>query len=87
MAAWRATLDVADRILAGELLIPHWRFKQGFDLNAYFESATRTDFVMILSGYGALPYLRDGPVATADSFAEANRVFGDNLLGYAFWFN
>ncbi|MFY8030879.1 MAG: hypothetical protein ACOVO5_03505, partial [Devosia sp.] len=87
VAAWRATLDVADKILAGELLIPHWRFKQGFDLNAYFETATRTDFVMILSGYGALPYLRDGPIATADSFAEANRVFGDNLLGYAFWFN
>lgn len=87
VAAWRATLDVADRILAGELLIPHWRFKQGFDLNTYFETATRTDFVMILSGYGALPYLRDGPIATADSFAEANRVFGDNLLGYAFWFN
>ncbi len=87
VAAWRATLDTVDQILAGDLLIPHWRFKQGFDLKAYFETAERTDFVMLLSGYGALPFLKDGPVADASTFAEANRVFGDNLLGYAFWFN
>jgi hypothetical protein len=42
---------------------------------------------MILTGYGALPFLKDGPIATAEDFAAANRVFGDNLLGYAFWFN
>jgi hypothetical protein len=87
VAAWRATLDTVDRVLAGELLVPHWRFKQGFDLKAYFETTERTDFVMLLSGFGALPFLKDGPVADASSFAEANRVFGDNLLGYAFWFN
>lgn len=85
--AWLATLDTLDQILDGKLLIPHWRFKQGFDLKAYFETAERTDLVMILAGYGALPFLKDGPIANADSFAEANRVFGDNLLGYAFWFN
>jgi len=87
VAAWRGTLDTLDQILDGELLIPHWRFKQGFDLKTYFETAERTDFVMILTGYGALPFLKDGPVATPETFAEANRIFGDNLLGYAFWFN
>jgi hypothetical protein len=85
--AWMATLDTADQILNGELLVPHWRFKQGFDLKAYFETATETDFVMILTGLGAVPFLKDGPVASADSFAEANKVFGDQWLGYAFWFN
>lgn len=87
VAAWRATLDAADAILDGRLLVPHWRFRQGFDLRAYFENATRTDLVMLLTGLDALPFLRDGPVASADSFAEANRVFGDQLFGYAFWFN
>jgi hypothetical protein len=87
VAAWRETLDTADAILDGTLLIPHWRFQQGFDLKAYFETATRTDLVMILTGHGALPFLRDGPIADASSFDAANRVFGDNLLGYAFWFN
>jgi hypothetical protein len=85
--AWMATLDTADQILNGELLVPHWRFKQGFDLKAYFETATETDLVMILTGLGALPFLKDGPVASAESFAAANKAFGAEWLGYAFWFN
>jgi hypothetical protein len=87
VAAWLETLDVADRILEGELLVPHWRFKQGFDLEAYFNTAKRTDLVLLLTGYDAIPYLKDGPIADGSSFAAANRVFGDNLLGYVFWFN
>jgi hypothetical protein len=87
VAAWMETLDTADKILAGELLVPHWRFKQGFDLKAYFETATHFDLVMMLTGYDSRPFLKDGPVATADSFAAANRVFGDEFLGYVFWFN
>ena len=87
IAAWLATLDAADRILSGELLVPHWRFEQGFDLKAYFENATRTDFVMLITGYDALPFLKEGPVVSPDTFAEANRVFGSSLWGYAFWFN
>jgi hypothetical protein len=87
VAAWMETLDTADRILAGELLVPHWRFKQGFDLKHYFETATHTDLVMLITGYDALPFLKDGPIASAESFAAANRVFGDQFLAYAFWFN
>jgi hypothetical protein len=85
--AWMATLDTVDQILAGELLIPHWRFKQGFDLKAYFENATETDIVMLITGQGALPYIKAGPIADAESFAEANRVFGTDWINYAFWFN
>lgn len=85
--AWMATLDTVDTILAGELLVPHWRFKQGFDLKAYFETATETDLVMLLTGYDALPYIKEGPIADAESFAEANRAFGTEWLNYAFWFN
>ena len=87
VAAWMETLDTADKILSGALLVPHWRFTQGFDLRAYFETATHTDFVMLLTGYDATPYLKEGPIATAESFAAANRVFGDEFLGYVFWFN
>jgi hypothetical protein len=85
--AWLETLDVVDKVLEGELLVPHWRFTQGFDLRAYFETATETDLVLLLSGSGALPFLRDGPVADARSFAAANRHFGADWLNYAFWFN
>ena len=87
VAAWLEALDTADSILAGELLVPHWRFAQGIDLAAYFERATRTDAVMLLTGHDALPFLADGPIASAESFAAANRVFGDSLPNYALWFN
>lgn len=85
--AWMATLDTVDEILTGELLIPHWRFRQGFDLKLFFETAEETDFVMLLAGQGALPFLSRGPVADADSFAAGNRVFGDNWPNFALWFN
>lgn len=87
VAAWMATLDRVDEILAGELLVPHWRFAQGFDLKTYFETARETDLVLLFTGSAALPYLKDGPVADAQSFAEANRVFGQDWLNYVFWFN
>lgn len=85
--AWMATLDRVDEILAGDLLLPHWRFRQGFDLRAYFETATETDLVMLFTGQGALPFLRDGPVADAQSFAAGNAVFGDRWPNFAIWFN
>lgn len=87
VAAWRATLDTAEQILNGELLVPHWRFRQGFDLKAWFDSSTNNDLVLLFTGPDALPYLKDGPVADVQSFAAANAVFGNDWLGYAFWFN
>lgn len=85
--AWLATLDQAQRVLNGELLVPHWRFKQGVNLRAYFDSATRTDLVMLISGYDAVPFLADGPVASPEDFRAAQDAFGSDWLGYAFWFN
>jgi len=87
VAAWRETLDRVDQVLDGELLLPHWRFSKGFDLKAYLETATETDLVMILTGAGALPFLRDGPIADAESFRATTQAFGEDWLGYAFWFN
>ena len=87
VAAWRATLDTAEQILDGELLVPHWRFRQGFDLKAWFETSTHNDLILLFTGMDALPYLKDGPVADVESFAAANAVFGNDWLGYAFWFN
>lgn len=87
VAAWMETLDTVDRILAGELLLPHWRFKQGIDLRAYFETARQTDLVLLLTGQGALPFLKSGPVADEDSFAAGNRVFGDAWPNFILWFN
>jgi len=87
VAAWRATLDEADKILDGTLLVPHWRFKQGFDLKAYFSTAKKTDLVMLLTGADAVPYIKDGPIASTEDFRAIQAAFGNDWLGYAFWFN
>lgn len=85
--AWLATLDQVDMILNGDLLLPHWRFSQGFNLKTWFETSTETDIVMLFTGHDALPYLQDGPVADAGSFAELNRAMGDDWPFFALWFN
>lgn len=87
VAAWLVTLDKAEDVLEGRLLLPHWRFRQGFDLKAYFERATETDLVMLLTGMGAVPFLADGPIASPDDFRAIQEAFGNDWLGYAFWFN
>ena len=87
VAAWLVTLEKAREVLEGRLLLPHWRFKQGFDLKAYFETATETDLVMILTGLGAVPFLKTGPVASQADFRAIEEAFGSDWLGYAFWFN
>jgi hypothetical protein len=87
VAAWLVTLEKARDVLEGKLLIPHWRFKQGFDLKAYFETATETDLVMILTGMGAVPFLAEGKVATPEDFRAIQDAFGSDWVGYAFWFN
>lgn len=87
VTAWMETLDTVDKILAGELLLPHWRFRQGFNLKLFFDTATETDLVMLLTGHDALPYLTSGPIADEDSFAAGNRVFGDSWPDFALWFN
>ena len=49
-------VDETETVLDGKLLVPHWRFKQGFDLKAYFDTATRTDLVMQRTGLDAVPF-------------------------------
>ncbi len=88
VGAWRETLDVSEAILRGELLLPHWRYGDlGFDLAAWFEGAERTDAVLLFTGLDALPYLKVGEIADAESFAAANGVFGGSIWNYAAWFN
>jgi hypothetical protein len=87
VAAWHETLDTVDRVLDGELLIPHWRFRQGVDLSAYFAGAERTDLVMLFTGYDALPFLAEGPIASEADFRAGLEVFGDDFPLFAIWFN
>lgn len=86
-SAWMDALDLAEDVLNGKQLVPHWRFKQGFDLKAYFEGAEDFDLVLLLTGSGALPYLRDGPKLDMDRAQRINDAFGADFFAFAFWFN
>jgi hypothetical protein len=68
---------------------------RGFDLKLFFEAPQPFDLVMLLTGAGAVPYLRegpiatlrDGPIATPQRWGEITQAFEDNFFAYAFWFN
>ncbi|MFI5014982.1 MAG: hypothetical protein ACHQAY_21825 [Hyphomicrobiales bacterium] len=85
--AWMAALDEAEAILDGRVLVPHWRFARGIDLKRFFEAPQTFDLVMFVTGAGAVPYLGDGPITSAQRWTEITRAFEDNFLGYALWFN
>lgn len=85
--AWLAFLDVWDSVLNGEKLVPHWRFAQGMDMRAFFEGREQFDLVSILTGYGAAPYLKDGPIVSNAELMMLREQMGPNALLFAAWFN
>ena len=60
---------------------------RGIDLKLFFEAPQPFDLVMLLTGAGAVPYLRQGPIATPRRGGEITQAFEDNFFAYAFWFN
>jgi hypothetical protein len=85
--AWMAALDEADSILDGRVLVPHWRFTRGIDLKEFFEAPRSFDLVMFITGSGAVPYLRDGPITSQQRWTEITAAFEGNFFAYALWFN
>ena len=87
VVAWMGVLDEIDAILAGRLLVPHWRFEQGVNLRRMFLEPGALDLVLILQGAGVEPYLEPGPVADARTWEALSGAFGGRFLPYAIWLN
>ncbi|MBI1251553.1 MAG: hypothetical protein GC189_08785 [Alphaproteobacteria bacterium] len=87
IAGWMDALDLADAVLNGEKLVPHWRFEQGVDVRAFLESDANFDPVALATGYGAVPFLRDGEKVTAEEMNRISEQFGGDFLLTAAWFN
>jgi hypothetical protein len=85
--AWMAAVDEVDAMLDGRILVPHWRFAKGIDLKEFFENPRSFDLVMVMTGSGVVPFLRDGPVSSAERWNEITRAFQNNFFAYALWFN
>ena len=84
---WLHALDDFDAVLDGTKLVPHWRFSQGFNLKRVFFEPRDFDLVLWVAGYGAVPYLEDGPTLSISDWNQWNHAFNGNFLGYALWFN
>lgn len=87
IAAWRGALDEIDAVIAGRLLVPHWRFEEGVNLRRMFLEPRRLDPVLILQGSAVERYLEDGPVAGPEAWDALGRAFGGRFLPYAVWLN
>ena len=87
IAAWRAVLDQAEEVIDGRLLVPHWRFDKGFNLEKVFDEPRDFDLVLWITGPAALPYLEDGPVTTSDDWEAMVGAFEGSFGVSALWYN
>lgn len=89
VGGWMRSMDLLEDIMAGERLIPHWRFEdRGLNLKKYFEGTENFNPVLLLTGPGALPYLEKGDIVSQSEWrAIQNLVGGRNFGMVAAWFN
>jgi hypothetical protein len=86
-ARWYPVLDEAEAVLDGKELIPHWRFSKGIEMKAFFNAPQTFDLVLLLTRQGALPYLADGEVITAERWRPMTRDFEARFFEYTLRFN
>ncbi len=84
---WLATTALAGEVLEGHKLVPHPRFRKGFNLRRLFDTTTQLDFIRLSSGHDLIPYLEDGEIADEKSWRNVTDALGNNFATYAFWFN
>jgi hypothetical protein len=80
---WQAVLADAEKLLQGELLIPHWRFgaEAGINLKRMFDDPPPVDLVTWIQGEGFLPYAEKGPQVSPASWRDFESfVQGDAML-------
>lgn len=80
---WQAVLADAEKLLRGEVLIPHWRFgaEAGINLRKAFDDPPAIDLVTFIQGEGLLPYAEKGPLMSLQSWRDfEDFIQGDAML-------
>jgi hypothetical protein len=87
--AWLATLTMAEDLLEGRLLLPHFRITgKGINMKRFFDEPKPFDLVLSITGPAIAPYLESGKILTSDEFNQIQRQFGGSgFLTFALWFN
>lgn len=87
--AWLAALTMAEDLLEGRTLLPHFRIAdKGINMKRFFEEPKNFDLVLSITGPAIAPYLESGKILTSDEFDQIQRQFGGaGFLTFALWFN
>ncbi|MER9584046.1 hypothetical protein [Mesorhizobium sp. M0276] len=87
--AWLATLTMAEDLLEGRVLLPHFRIAdKGINMKRFFDEPKNFDLVLSITGPAIAPYLESGRILTSDDFDQIQRQFGGGgFLTFALWFN
>jgi hypothetical protein len=89
VAAWHEALQMAENLLEGRVLLPHFRIaSQGINMKAFFDAPETFDLMLAITGPGIVPYLENGTLITAEDFSRIREQFGGaGFLTFAVWFN
>ncbi|RWM41560.1 hypothetical protein [Mesorhizobium sp.] len=87
--AWLATLTMAEDLLEGRVLLPHFRITgKGINMKRFFDEPKPFDLVLSITGPAIAPYVESGKILTSDDFDQIQREFGGaGFLIFALWFN
>jgi hypothetical protein len=86
---WKDFLMLAESILQGKVLIPHWRVADGHGINlkrVFYEPQT-FDLILWAQGRAAVPYLERGVVTTPADWERLSLIFRGDFIGFAVWIN
>jgi hypothetical protein len=86
---WQAVLADAEKLLTGDLLIPHWRFgaEAGINLQKMFDNPVPFDLVTVVQGEGLLPFAEKGPRASPFAWNEFTRIVEGDAMLFALFLN
>ncbi|TIS32618.1 MAG: hypothetical protein E5X11_23795, partial [Mesorhizobium sp.] len=84
-----AALTMAEDLLEGRVLLPHFRvIGKGINMKRFFDEPKPFDLVLSITGPAIAPYLESGKILTSDDFNQIQREFGGaGFLIFALWFN
>lgn len=86
---WQAVLADAEKLLKGEVLIPHWRFgaEAGINLRRAFENPPPVDLVTWIQGEGLLPYAEKGPQMSSQAWRDFEDIVQGDAMLFAVFLN
>jgi hypothetical protein len=87
--AWHTALKMAEDLLDGRKLLPHFRFAdRGVNMKRFFDEPQAFDLVLSITGPGVAPYLEKGPMLTSEEWCALQQQFGrTGFLTFALWAN